>query len=36
MEIEERIIDSRAGPTKALEDHGQTCPMEKFEEDPEG
>lgn len=33
MEIFERIIDSRAGPTKTLEDHGQTCPMEKFEEE---
>ncbi len=33
MEIFERIIDSRAGPRKQLEDHGQTCTVDKFAEE---
>jgi len=33
MEIFERIIDSRAGPRAQLEEHGQTCSVEKFMEE---
>jgi len=33
MDIFERIIDSRAGPRKQLEEHGQTCTVQEFAKD---